>query len=117
MRRRVAFLMVITFSVFATGCFKTTYINLYAKDYSIPEDSNPTNQRISGWHHFFLYGLAPGEKIIESTELCGEGYVKEIHTRVSFVQGLLTVLTSPYFINIYSPITGKTICAKARRKS
>jgi hypothetical protein len=61
--------------------------------------------------------LAPGEKVIESTELCGEGYVKEIHTRRSFVQGLITGLTSPYFINIYSPFTGKTVCAKGPRKS
>ena len=116
-RRGIAFFMIITLLTLAAGCYKTTYVNLYAKDYSIPEDSNPTNQRISGWQHFFLYGLAPGERIIESTKLCGEGYVKEIHTRRTFVQDLLTVITSPYYINIYSPYTGKTVCTKARRKS
>jgi hypothetical protein len=109
--------MINAFLILATGCYKTTYVNLYAKGYSIPEDSIPTNQRISGWQHFFLFGLAPGEKIIDSTELCGEGYVKEIHTGRKFVQGLLAVITSPYYINIYSPYTGKTICTKEYRKS
>jgi hypothetical protein len=90
---------------------------LHAKDYSIPEYSVPTNHRESGWQNFFIFGLAPGEKFIDSMEICGEGYVKEIHTRRNFVQVLVSALTSPHFINIYSPYTGKTVCAKARRKS
>ena len=108
--------MIVTFLVFTFGCYKTRYVNLYSKDYSIPEDSVPANPRISGWQHFFLFGLAPGEKVIDSAELCGEGYVKEIHTRQTFPQGLVAVLAS-YYINIYSPYTGETVCAKDPKKS
>jgi hypothetical protein len=108
--------MINTSLILATGCFKTTYVNLYAENYSIPEDSIPTNHRESGWQNFFLFGLAPGEKFIDSTEFYGEGYVKEIHTRRNFVQVLVAAVTGPYFINIYSPYTGKTVCTKARRK-
>jgi hypothetical protein len=117
MQRGIAFLMISTSLILATGCFKTTYVNLYAKDYSIPEDSVPTNHRESGWQNFFIFGLAPSEKFIDSMEICGEGYVKAIHTRRTFAQTLATIFTSPYFINIYSPFTGKTVCTKARKKS
>ncbi len=116
MRRGLVYLMTVTSLILATGCFKTTYVNLYANDYSIPEDSNPTRERVSGWQHFFVFGLAPGEKYIDSTEICGEGYIKEIHTRWTFAQGLIYVFTS-YYINIYAPYTGKTICVREIRKS
>ncbi len=109
-------MVIALLTIFVSGCYKTTYSSLYAKDYSVPEDSIPTNHRESGWQHFFLFGWAPGEKIIDSAELCGEGYVKEIHTHLKFTQGLVSVLAT-YYINIYAPYTGKTVCTKARKKS
>ena len=116
MRRGIAFLMIIAFLALATGCYKTTYVNLYAEEYSTPVDSVPTNRQVSGWQHFFLFGWVPGEMTIDSTELCGEGYVEKIHTRRTFVQGLVAALAS-FYINIYSPYTGKTVCTDEPRKS
>jgi hypothetical protein len=46
---------------------------------------------------------------IDSRGICGDGNVHEIQTRRTFLQGLVAVLAS-YYINIYSPWEGKTIC-------
>jgi len=112
MRQGIAVLLIAVASLFTVSCFKTTYYNFYAEEYSPPADAVATNKRISGWQSFFVFGWAPGEKFIQSTELCGEGYVKEIHTRRTFVQGLIAAFAG-YYINIYSPYTGKTVCERS----
>jgi hypothetical protein len=113
-RQGVVILVAVVSSVFILGCFKTTYYNLYAEDYVPPADAVATNRRISGWQSFFVFGWAPGEKLIPSATLCGEGYVEEIQTRRTFVQGLIAAFAG-YYVNIYSPYTGKTVCKRPHR--
>jgi len=36
-------MVIALLTIFVSGCYKTTYSSLYAKDYSVPEDSIPTN--------------------------------------------------------------------------
>jgi hypothetical protein len=62
------------------------------------------------WRHFFLFGWAPGELVIDGAHYCGGGeHVERIETRQSFVQGLIYQLAG-YYINIYAPYTGRVVC-------
>ncbi len=111
MRRAIACLALVVFASLATGCFKTTYLNLYSEDYTIPQGSVATNWQPSGWQHFFVWGLLPGERTIDASKLCGEGHVAEIQTRQTFLQGLITAVAG-FYINVYAPYTGKAVCDK-----
>ena len=113
MRRTIACLVLVAFSSLATGCFKATYLNLYSEDYTIPEGSPATNFESDGWRNFFIFGQIPGELVIDARRLCGEGHVAEIETRWTFLQVVLTGVSTAFFVNLYSPITGKVICDSA----
>ncbi len=110
MRMTIAAMMITILVALSTGCFTTTYGNLYSTGHTPPADSQPTIANASGWQSFFIFGWVPGEKVIDSKGICGEGRVKEIRTQRSFVQGLIAAVAG-YYINVYSPWTGETVCS------
>jgi hypothetical protein len=97
------------------GCFRTTYSHLG------PVSTNPVNEPTHtrrdappSWQHFFLFGWVPTEKTIDAAGACGGAqHVKQIETRETFVQGLVTAL-STFYINVYSPYTGAVTCDDTR---
>jgi hypothetical protein len=95
----------------ATGCFRTVYHHLEPPTYEpATQPVRPDRENNSGWQGFFLYGWAPGEKVIDAAARCGgPGQVQEIRTEQSFLQGFVGVITT-YYINIYSPYTGEVVC-------
>ncbi len=100
-----------------TGCFRTVYHHLEPPSYQraalpphVPREAD------SGWQHFFIYGWAPGERVIDAAARCGgAAQVQDIRTRQSFAQGLIATFAG-YYINIYSPYTGEVVCVGDRRE-
>ena len=95
-----------------SGCYRTHYVNFS------PENPNRATtvavpQRAAGWQHFFLFGWAPGERVIDATAECGDASnIESIRTRRTFVQGFVAILAS-YYINIYSPWDGAVYCLRS----
>lgn len=94
----------------AAGCFRTTYRN-----FGVPPASaeGAPREPASRWQHFFVWGLAPDERTIHAQRICGEGRVREIRTRQTFVQGLIEAFAG-YVVNVYSPYTGEVVCGDER---
>lgn len=62
------------------------------------------------WRHFFLFGWIPGEMVIDAAAYCGgTDRIERIETRESFVQGFIAAFAG-YYVNIYSPYTGRVVC-------
>jgi len=99
-----------------TGCFRTVYHHLEPPSYQPATQAPRVAREDSGWQHFFIYGWAPGEKVIDAAGQCGGvESVKEIRTQRSFAQGLIAAIAG-YYINIYSPYNGQVICAGNLRR-
>ena len=99
-----------------TGCFRTVYHHLEPPSYQPATHSPRVVREDSGWQHFFLYGWAPGEKVIDAAGRCGgPGQVQEIRTEQTFLQGFIGAIAG-YYINIYSPYTGEVVCVGSRRE-
>jgi len=109
-------LVLVAFLVGAGGCFRTTYHHLEPpSSLSSPRPAQLTRDG-SGWQHFFVYGWAPSERVIDAAARCGgPDQVQEIQTRQTFVQGLIATFAG-YYINIYSPYTGEVVCVGSRRE-
>jgi len=100
--------LLLALSVAVNGCYRTTYVNLYpVGHHPAPDARGPT--KASGWQSFWIFGWFPTEMDIDSRGICGDGNIQEIRTRRTFLQGLVAALAS-YYINIYSPWEGKTVC-------
>jgi hypothetical protein len=98
-----------------TGCFRTVYHNLEPPSAQVTTQSSRPREN-SGWQHFFVYGWAPSERVIDAAGRCGgSGQVQEIRTEQSFVQGLIATFAG-YYVNIYSPYTGEVVCVGDRRE-
>ncbi len=99
-----------------SGCFRTVYHNLQPPSYQPATQSVRRNREDnSSWQHFFVYGWAPSERVIDAGVRCGgPGQVQEIRTEQSFAQGLIAAVAG-YYINIYSPYTGEVVCVGDRR--
>jgi hypothetical protein len=93
------------------GCYQTLYMNIAPPNPSAPSGSTaPQAARPSGWRHFFLSGRVPRELHIDAARECGGAErVVAIETEQTFVQGLIEDFAS-YYINIYSPWTGRVVC-------
>jgi hypothetical protein len=107
-RLHVAFLcLVLSTSI---SCARTVYTNLHPQ---LPAPKGaPKGDRSSPvyWRHFFIYGWAPTEVIIDAADYCGGAdRIERIETGRSFAQGLVATFAG-YYINIYSPYTGRIIC-------
>jgi hypothetical protein len=89
-----------------SGCYRTHYRN-FAPDV-LPQPGERSQG--SGWQHFFVFGLFPNRVAIPAATQCGGAeHVKEIETRQTFLQGLVELL-STFYVNIYSPWTGRVVC-------
>ena len=100
----------------ASGCFRTVYHHLEPPSYQPATQSPRVVREDSGWQHFFIYGWAPGEKVIDAAGRCGgAGQVQEIRTEQTFLQGFIGEIAG-YYINIYSPYTGEVVCVGDRRE-
>jgi len=54
---------------------------------------------------FFVWGIGQ-EKVTRAKRVCGRRGVRAVQTKLTFVDGLLTVLTA----GLYSPRTAKVCC-------
>jgi len=106
----VALLACLLVSI-ATACYRTRYVNLPLVS-QLPQPSSETQPPpSSGWHNFFVYGWAPGERVIDASAACGGAdKVESVETRRRFVQGLIATFAGYSVVNIYSPYEGKVIC-------
>jgi hypothetical protein len=111
MNRTAGLLLVVCFFLVAdTACYRTRYVNLPLTSQPFPSDVDTQPKRPSGWRHFFIWGWAPAERVIDAAGECGgPDKVESIETRRRFVQGLIAAFAG-YYINIYSPYEGKVIC-------
>jgi hypothetical protein len=92
------------------ACARTVYTNLQPQVTSPPVPADVDRSSPRYWRHFFLFGWAPGEMIIDAAAYCGgTERIERIETRQSFVQGLIAAVAG-YYINIYSPYTGRVVC-------
>ena len=114
--RRARPLALVGILLAASGCFRTVYHHLEPPSYQPATQSvRPNRELNSGWQHFFIYGWAPGEKVIDAAGRCGgAGQVQEIRTEQTFLQGFIGAVAG-YYINIYSPYTGEVVCVGSRR--
>ena len=113
--RAAQMLVLAAVTLAATGCFRTVYHNLEPPSYH-PTTQSSRPRENSGWQHFFVYGWAPSERVIDAAGRCGGlPQVQEIRTEQSFGQGLIATFAG-YYINIYSPYTGQVVCVGDRRE-
>lgn len=101
-----------------TGCFRARYVNLAPLAERPPEEPpNADRATPRSWQNFFVYGWAPGERVIDASEQCGGvEHVERIETRRTFVQGLIGVFAGYGLVNIYSPYSGGVICDHTRER-
>ena len=94
-----------------SGCYRTTYMNVTPPEkLEVARATAVSHPPSSGWQHFFLFGWIPSEKVIQTEQVCGGAdRVESIHTERSFVQGLVAAVAS-FYVNIYSPWTGRVVC-------
>lgn len=111
MRRTLVLLLLIwLLQSVATACYRTRYVDLPLPPEPSPSVVDTQPQDPSGWRHFFIWGWAPGERVIDAAAECGGAEkVESIETRRKFVQGLIAAFAG-YYINIYSPYEGKVVC-------
>lgn len=92
------------------GCYRAAYTGL-----ARPEAADPTMPatapRSSSWRSFYLYGYLPSELAIDAAAECGgAARVREIRTRQTFTQGLISMFATSSGVNAYAPWTGEVIC-------
>lgn len=91
------------------GCYRTHYTNV-APPIMPPPSGPPEKPRDQSWIHFFIFGWVPGERRIDAAKQCGGAeHIVAIETERRFIQGLIAIFAS-YYINIYSPWTGRVLC-------
>lgn len=78
-------------SVLLTSCYSYT---------SVVGDGAQGNSKKTEWNHYVIYGLAP-VGVSDSKEMADGAENYTVHTRQSFVNGLVSALT----FGIYSPST------------
>ena len=83
--------IVFTASILLTSCFSYT---------SVVGEGAQGNQQTTKWNHYVVYGLAP-VGVSDSKEMAAGADNYTVHTRQSFVNGLVSALT----FGLYSPTT------------
>lgn len=78
-------------SMLLTSCYSYT---------SVVGEGAQGNNDTTEWNHYVVYGLAP-VGVSDSKKMAGDAENYTIHTRQSFVNGLVSALT----LGIYSPST------------
>ena len=90
-----------------TGCWRTEYIHLYPP--ASPTDVSETSPVRGGrrWQSFFVFGWAPGERLIDAAGQCGSAQnIQSLRTRRTFLQSLVGGAT----YSIYAPYDGAVWC-------
>lgn len=85
------FALMFTVSLFLTSCYSYT---------SIVGDGPQGNRETTKWNHYVVYGLAP-VGVSDSKEMADGAENYSVHTRQSFVNGLVNFLT----FGLYTPTT------------
>ncbi|WP_108170720.1 Bor family protein [Christiangramia gaetbulicola] len=78
-------------SMLLTSCYSYT---------SVVGEGAQGNNETTKWNHYVVYGLAP-VGVSDSKEMAGDAENYTVHTRQSFVNGLVSALT----FGLYSPTT------------
>lgn len=93
MTKRTLKFMSIAFAscIMLSSCYSYT---------SVVGEGNKGGTEITKWNHYVLYGLAP-VGVSDSKQMSSGNENYTVHTRQSFVNGLVSVLT----FGIYSPTT------------
>lgn len=80
-----------TASVLFSSCYSYT---------SVVGEGAQGNQEVTEWNHYVVYGLAP-VSVSDSKEMAGGAENYTVHTRHTFVNGLISGLT----FGLYNPTT------------
>ena len=83
--------MVFASSMLLTSCYSYT---------SVIGDGAKGNSQTTKWNHYVVYGLAP-VGVSDSKQMANGAEDYTVHTRQSFVNGLVSALT----FGIYTPTT------------
>lgn len=83
--------ILFTSSILLTSCYSYT---------SVVGNGAQGNQETTEWNHYVLFGLAPAG-VSDSKQLSNGAQNYTVHTRHSFVNGLVSALT----LGIYTPTT------------
>lgn len=84
-------MLLFTASILLTSCYSYT---------SVVGDGAQGNQEVTQWNHYVVYGLAP-VGVSDSKAMANGAENYTVHTRQSFVNGLVSALT----FGLYSPTT------------
>lgn len=94
----------------APACARTVYTNLHPQLPAPAVAPHADQSSARSWRSFFIFGWVPGELVIDASAYCnGTDRIERIETRQSFVQGLVAAFAG-YYINIYSPYSGRVVC-------
>lgn len=94
---RKTLLVPVALLLLLSGCYHAT---VHTAPPNTPTMPNPRSQ----WKHGWIEGLVPPSDV-SATEECPNG-VARVETELSFVNGLVRVLT----FGIYTPMTVKVVC-------
>ena len=85
------FALALSVAFLLTSCYSYT---------SVVGDGAQQKNEVTEWNHYLFWGLAPVD-VSNSKEMADGADNYEVHTRQSFVNGLLSAIT----FGIYSPTT------------
>lgn len=85
------FVVLFTSSLLLTSCYSYT---------SVVGNGAQGNKEVTEWNHYVIGGLAP-VGVSDSKEMSGGAENYEVHTRQTFINGLVTLIT----FGIYTPTT------------
>lgn len=109
MTARLVAVLVVS-ALLSSACARTVYTNLHPDLVATRSDQQRHGAEPKYWRNFFVFGWAPGERVIDAAEECGgTEHVARIETSQSFLQGLLAFVTT-YYVSIYTPYTGRVVC-------
>jgi hypothetical protein len=110
--RKKRILVATMIALFAISCSRTVYTGFNPTASASPPHDHDQKDRSApkAWRHFFVFGWAPPEMVIDAAGYCdGAEHVARIETQRSFVQGVIAAVAG-YYVNIYSPYTGRVVC-------
>ncbi len=85
------FVVLFTSSLLLTSCYSYT---------SVVGNGAQGNKEVTEWNHYLIIGLAP-VGVSDSKEMSGGAENYEVHTRQTFINGLVAWIT----FGIYTPTT------------
>jgi Bor protein len=91
MKKMFNLAVVITASVMLSSCYSYT---------SVVGKGAQGNTQVTKWNHYLISGLAP-LNVSDSKEMAAGAENYTVHTRISFVNGLVSTIT----FGIYTPST------------